>query len=160
MMARLPEFANLIVMRTVSKLGMAGLRLGYMSASAALLNEFDKVRPPYNINVLTAAAAEFLLDHLAVFDDQAARIRGQRTELMAKLQSIPGIHAFPSEANFILIRVPQASQIFNKLLEQQILVKNVGKMHALLVDCLRITVSTPEENQLFLDALKTALLNQ
>lgn len=82
MMARLPEFANLLVMRTVSKLGLAGIRLGYMAASAALLAEFEKVRPPYNINVLTEAAAQFMLEHVAVLDDQAAQLRGQR-ELLA-----------------------------------------------------------------------------
>jgi histidinol-phosphate aminotransferase len=157
MMARLPEFANLVVMRTVSKLGWAGLRLGYMSASGEILAEIEKVRPPYNINVLTAAAAEFLLDHLPLFDAQAQKICEQRSALMAELRSLPTVHVFPSEANFLLIRLPNSEQIFNKLLEHKILVKNVGKMHSLLTDCLRVTVSTPDENRLFIDALKAAL---
>ncbi len=157
MMARLPEFANLIVMRTVSKLGWAGLRLGYMSASGALLAEIDKVRPPYNINVLTAAAAEFLLDHMPVFDDQARQIREQRKTVCDALCQLEGVQVFPSMANFVLIRVPNSEQIFNKLLEHKILVKNVGKMHSLLSGCLRITISTPQENQLFLNALSDAL---
>jgi len=157
MMTRLPEFDNVIVMRTVSKQGMAGLRLGYMSGAPALLAELEKVRPPYNINVLTVAAAEFLLDHIAVFNQQAALICQQRSELTMALKQLPDVHVFPSEANFLLIRVPHSEQIFNKLLEQRILVKNVGKMHSLLVNCLRITVSTPEENQQFLTALTTAL---
>jgi histidinol-phosphate aminotransferase len=156
-MARLPEFANLIVMRTVSKLGLAGLRLGYMSASAEILTEIEKVRPPYNINVLTVAATEFLLNHLTLFDEQASKICAERSALISTLGKISSIHVFPSQANFVLIRVPDSEQIFNKLLEHKILVKNVGKMHSLLNNCLRVTVSTPEENQLFVDALKAAL---
>ena len=156
-MPRLPEFDNLIVMRTVSKLGLAGIRLGYMSGSQALLNEFEKVRPPYNINVLTEAAAEFMLQHVAVLDAQAAQLREQRTLLAATLRQLKGVEVFPSAANFLLIRVPQAEQVFANLLKQKILVKNVGKMHALLENCLRITVSTPVENALFLDALKASL---
>ena len=156
-MSRLAEFDNLIVMRTVSKLGLAGIRLGYMSGNKALLDEFEKVRPPYNINVLTEAAAEFMLQHVDVLDTQAAQLREQRSLLAASLQQIPDVEVFPSAANFLLIRVPQAEQVFANLLKQKILVKNVGKMHALLENCLRITVSTPVENALFLDALKASL---
>ena len=157
MMASLPDHPNLIVMRTVSKLGWAGLRLGYMSASDAILAEIEKVRPPYNINVLTAATAEFLLDHMQVFEEQARQIRAQRDLVCAQLEQLPSVQVFPSQANFVLIRVTNSEQIFNKLLEHKILVKNVGKMHSLLSDCLRVTVSTPEENQLFLSAFKDAL---
>lgn len=156
-MPRLAEFDNLLVMRTVSKLGLAGIRLGYMSGNQALLDEFEKVRPPYNINVLTEAATEFMLEHVAVLDLQAAQLREQRSLLAAALSRLPGVEVFPSAANFLLIRVPQAEQVFVKLLKQKILVKNVGKMHALLENCLRITVSTPEENSLFLDALSASL---
>ncbi|MES2069145.1 MAG: histidinol-phosphate transaminase [Pseudomonadota bacterium] len=156
-MPRLPEFANLVVMRTVSKLGLAGIRLGYMSGSAALMAEFEKVRPPYNINVLTQAAAEFVLQHAQVLDAQAAQLREQRSKLSAALAALPGVTVFPSAANFLLIRVPDAEQAFVKLLEHKILVKNVGKMHSLLENCLRITVSTPEENASLLDALAASL---
>lgn len=157
MMSRLPGFANLIVMRTVSKLGMAGLRLGYMSASDALLAELEKVRPPYNLNVLTEAAMVFLLDHMAIFNEQAKQICEQRRVLISELQKNPKIHVYPSEANFVLIRVPDAEQIFNKLSADKILVKNVSKMHDLLTNCLRVTVSTPAENKLFMDALYKVL---
>jgi histidinol-phosphate aminotransferase len=160
-MPRLAEFDNLVVMRTVSKLGLAGIRLGYMAASAALLAEFDKVRPPYNVNVLTQAAAEFVLDHAAVLDAQAASLRDERTALTAALSALPGIEVCPSAANFLLIRLQigkiNAADVFAALLERKVLVKNVGKMHPLLENCLRVTVSTPEENQLFLDALKASL---
>jgi histidinol-phosphate aminotransferase len=156
-MPRLAEFENLLVMRTVSKLGLAGIRLGYMSGSQALLDQFEKVRPPYNINVLTEAAAQFMLEHVDVLNQQAAQLREQRQLLSTALRSLPGVKVFPSAANFILIRVLDSEQVFAKLLKQKILVKNVGKMHALLGNCLRITVSTPEENVLFLDALKASL---
>lgn len=160
-MPRLAEFDNLVVMRTVSKLGLAGIRLGYMSASAALLAEFEKVRPPYNINVLTQAAAEFVLAHSDVLDAQAALLRDERSRVAALLADMPGVQVFPSAANFLLLRIDRpgldAAQVHARLLEQKVLVKNVGKMHALLHNCLRVTVSTPEENTLFLDALQTAL---
>jgi histidinol-phosphate aminotransferase len=155
-MSRLPEFPNLVLMRTVSKLGLAGIRLGYMSAHSALLTEVDKVRPPYNINVLTEATAEFLLDHIAVLDEQAAQIRAARSSLREKLQRM-GLEVFPSSANFLLVRMANAEQVFAKLQNSQILVKNVGRMHALLADCLRITVGSPEQNQALLQALQRAL---
>jgi histidinol-phosphate aminotransferase len=160
-MPRLPEFANLVVMRTVSKLGLAGIRLGYMSAGSELLAEFDKVRPPYNINVLTQAAAEFVLDHVDVLDEQAASLREERTRLAAALSVLPGVEVFPSAANFLLVRVvhekTNSNAVFSALLDRKILIKNVGKMHPLLENCLRITVSTPEENRLLLDAFMASL---
>lgn len=160
-MPRLAEFGNLVVMRTVSKLGLAGIRLGYMAASTNLLAEFDKVRPPYNVNVLTQAAAEFLLGHADILDAQAAALRDERTRLSAALTALPGIEVFPSAANFLLIRVRgtggSGANVFDRLLERKVLIKNVGKMHALLDNCLRVTISTPEENRLFLDALTASL---
>lgn len=160
-MPRLPEFDNLVVMRTVSKLGLAGIRLGYMSCSGALLAEFDKVRPPYNVNVLTQAAAEFVLDHVDVLDAQATSLRWERTKLIADLAALQGVEVFPSAANFLLIRVKNpaisADGVFSALLDRKVLIKNVGKMHPLLENCLRVTVSTPEENRIFLDAMKASL---
>ncbi|MGE5621899.1 MAG: histidinol-phosphate transaminase [Bacillota bacterium] len=160
-MPRLPEFGNMVVMRTVSKLGLAGIRLGYMSADAALLTEFDKVRPPYNVNVLTQAAAEFVLEHAEVLDAQAESLCAERAKLATALAALPGIEVFPSAANFLLLRVidekNNADSVFSALLGRKVLIKNVGKMHPLLENCLRVTVSTPEENRIFLDALKASL---
>ncbi len=156
-MSRLAEFDNLVVMRTVSKLGLAGIRLGYMAGNNALMNEFEKVRPPYNINVLTQAAAEFVLQRVEVLDAQAAALRAQRSQLAAALNAMSGVQVFPSAANFLLIRVANAEQVFVKLLNRKILVKNVGKMHTLLENCLRITVSTQEENDLFLAAFAASM---
>jgi len=156
-MGRLPEFPNLIVMRTLSKLGLAGIRLGYMSCAPALLEQFDKIRPPYNVNVLSQAAAEFCLDHIEVLNEQAALLRVERSKLLQALAELPGVKVFPSAANFILIRVPNADDAHAKLLSRKVLIKNVGRMHHVLANCLRITVSTPEENAIMLDGLKAAL---
>lgn len=160
-MPLLPQFPNLIVMRTLSKLGLAGLRLGYMAAGDGLLTEFDKVRPPYNINVLTQAAAEFLLDRIDILDAQASALRAERSRLQEALAALPGVEVYPSAANFLLMRLEsgryRADNVFAGLLEHKVLVKNIGKMHPLLNNCLRITVGTPDENRLFLDALKASL---
>ncbi|MBK4733789.1 histidinol-phosphate transaminase [Noviherbaspirillum pedocola] len=160
-MPRLPDFPNLVVMRTVSKLGLAGIRLGYMSASPGLLNEFEKVRPPYNINVLTQAAAEFVLDHADVLDAQAASLRAERERVVQALAGFDGVKTYPSAANFLLLRITapglDAATVHARLMQAGVLIKNVGKMHASLQNCLRVTVSTAEENTIFLNALQTAL---
>ncbi len=156
-MGRLPAFENLVVMRTLSKLGLAGIRLGYMSAAPGLLEQVEKVRPPYNVNVLTQVAAEFALDHIDVLNAQAASINAERGKLAAALSALPGVHVFPSAANFLLVRVPDSDSACAKLLAQKVLVKNLGKMHPVLANCLRVTVSTPDENSAFLNALKASL---
>lgn len=156
-MGRLPEFDNLVVMRTVSKLGLAGIRLGYLSAAPQLLAQLDKVRPPYNVNVLTQVAAEFALDHIDVLNAQAALLREARAALAAALAALPGVQVFPSAANFILIRVPNSDDAYAKLLSHKVLIKNMSKMHSVLSNCLRITVSTPEENAAFLAAFTASL---
>ena len=156
-MERVSQYPQLVVMRTVSKLGLAGIRLGYMTGSPELMAEFEKVRPPYNINVLTEAAACFVLQHSDVLEQQAAELRKQRSLLATALAQIPGVQVYPSAANFLLIRVADAEQVFSKLLQHRILVKNVGKMHSLLENCLRITVSSHEENTRFLAAFAASI---
>jgi histidinol-phosphate aminotransferase len=156
-MERLPEFPNMVVMRTLSKLGLAGIRLGYLAAAPALLEQFDKVRPPYNINVLTQVAAEFALDHLDVLNAQAASLNAARAELAAAMAALPGVTVYPSSANFITVRVPDADRTCAKLFAEKVMIKNLSKMHGLLTDCIRVTVSTPEENSVFLNALKASL---
>ena len=156
-MERLPRFPNLIVMRTLSKLGLAGIRLGYMAGAAPLLAQFEKVRPPYNVNVLTQVAAEFALDHIEVLDRQADLLNEERSRLAAALAELPGVTVFPSAANFISLRVPDADRVCTHLHGAKVLIKNLSKMHTLLANCIRVTVSTPEENAQFLNALKTSL---
>lgn len=156
-MDKLPQYPNLVVMRTLSKLGLAGIRLGYLAAAPALLAQFDKVRPPYNVNVLTQVAAEFALDHVEVLDEQAARLNEAREILAAALAALPGVTVFPSSANFITLRVPDAEKSCAKLFAERVLIKNLSRMHELLANCIRVTVSTPEENSVFLNALKASL---
>ena len=156
-MGRLPAFPNLVVMRTLSKLGLAGIRLGYLSGDAKLLEQFEKVRPPYNVNVLTQVAAEFALDHLDVLDSQAEMLNAERTRLAAELAALPGVEVFPSAANFISMRVPDAEKVCSELRTGKVLIKNLGKMDKMLTNCIRVTVSTPEENNAFLNALKASL---
>ena len=156
-MERLPEFENMVVMRTLSKLGLAGIRLGYMSGAPRLLEQFEKVRPPYNVNVLTQVAAEFALDHIDVLNRQAESINAERMRLAAELAALPGVEVFPSAANFLSLRVPDADKVCAHLHAEKVLIKNLSKMHKLLANCIRVTVSTPEENSIFLNALKAAL---
>ncbi len=157
MLPYLRDYPNLVVMRTVSKLGLAGIRLGYMTAARELLTEFDKVRPPYNVNVLTEAVAELAMDNIGVFNEQAKAIREERARLAGELAALPDVTVFPSQANIQLIRVKNADAVFDGLVAQRILIKNVSRQHPLLENCLRITVSTPEENDLFLAAFKACL---
>ena len=156
-MPRLPEFPNLIVMRTVSKLGLAGIRLGYLSAAGPWIDELEKVRPPYNVSVLTEATARFALEHLDVLDAQAERIRGDRATLSARLAALPGTEVFGSEANFVLVRVGDAPAVWRGLQANGVLVKDVGRMHPMLAGCLRITVGTPQENDALVEALARVL---
>lgn len=158
-MDRLPGYDNLLVMRTVSKLGLAGLRLGFLTGRPEWLNEFDKVRLPYNINELTQVSAELALRHLAVFEQQTAGLRVERSTLLDALDQIEGVTAYSSSANFILFRVPKgrAGEVFAGIKERGVLIKNMGASTGPLADCLRVTVGKPEENQAFLQALREAL---
>ena len=151
---RLPEFHNLAVLRTVSKLGLAGIRLGYLAARPEWVREFNKVRQAYNVNALTQAAALFILGRLEVLEEQAARIRSERENLAKELGKLAGVTVFPSAANFFLIRVPDAVRAFDGLLRQGVLVRN---LHPALENCLRVTVGTPDENRILLSALRETL---
>ncbi|HEX7218582.1 MAG TPA: histidinol-phosphate transaminase [Burkholderiales bacterium] len=153
-MPRLAEFDNLVVIRTVSKLGLAGIRLGYLVGRPEWVAELDKVRPPYNVSVLTQAAALFMLERLEVLEAQAARIRSDRTRLGESLKALKGVTVFPSEANFFLIRVPDAERAYQALKQQNVLVRNLNPG---IRNCLRVTVGTPEENRILLSALKESL---
>jgi histidinol-phosphate aminotransferase len=157
----LPELArhsNLLVMRTLSKLGLAGLRLGMLIGRPEWLSELDKLRLPYNVNVLTQKIAARVLQRYDVLEAQAAEICNGRARLLAGLQSLPGVRAFPSDANFILFRVPRADAVFAGLRARGVLIKNLSGSHQSLTDCLRVTVGTPDENSQFLSALQQSLL--
>lgn len=147
------RYPNVVVMRTLSKVGFAGLRFGYLFGHPAWIGEFDKVRPPYNVNVLTQASIEFVLHHYAEIAAQITGIIAEREKLIARLMQLSQCQVWPSQANFVLLRCPDAEQVFLALQEKKILVKNLHGSHPLLENCLRLTVSNPQENQQLLAAL-------
>jgi len=155
----LENYYNLLVMRTVSKLGLAGLRLGYIAGNPALIEQFNKIRLPYNINSLTQLSADFALSNKALFDEQTQKICAERTAVFKQLDALAGITVYPSAANFILFRTPEnrANDIFNTIKQQGVLIKNLNPQGGLLRDCLRVTIGKPEENAAFLAALRNAL---
>jgi len=152
---------HVVLMRTLSKFGLAGVRLGYMTGPAALIAQIDKVRPPYNISVLNYECALFALEHQDAFAVQAQEICAQRAILLGALRAMPGVKAWDSDANMVLVRFPgeddAAQKIFDGLKARGVLVKNVSKMHTLLARCLRLTVGTAEENARLIQALQEVL---
>ncbi|HUL97297.1 MAG TPA: histidinol-phosphate transaminase [Usitatibacter sp.] len=148
---------NLLLVRTVSKLGLAGLRVGVGIATREWIQELEKLRMPYNVNVLSAAAADLLLAHRDVFEAQTRAIVAQRERLEASLDALARVKRFASAANFVLVRVPDAPATFEGLRQRGILVKNLHGSHPLLAHCLRLTVGTTDENTRMLDALSRAL---
>ena len=151
------NYPNAVLMRTVSKLGLAGLRLGILIGRSAWLQQFDKLRLPFNINVLTQAAATFAMQHYGAFLQQAEILNAERTRLAKALDKISGLKRFPSEANFILVRVPDADKTFKALLSRKILIKNTSRTHALMANTLRLTVGTPAENDALIAALRESV---
>lgn len=158
-MAGLGEYDNLLVMRTVSKLGLAGLRLGYIAGNPGIIEQLNKIRLPYNINSLTQLSADFALSHQNLFDQQTQQICRERARVFAQLNELTGISVYPSSANFILFRTAKglADLIYSDIKKQGVLIKNLSPQGGLLCDCLRVTIGTREENTAFLSALKTSL---
>jgi histidinol-phosphate aminotransferase len=154
---RLVRHEHVLLMRTMSKFGLAGVRIGYLIGRARLIAELDKLRPPFNISVLNCEAALFALEHVDEYARQAQTIRAERARLFDALKALPGVTPFPSEANMILARVPDAKRVFEGMKARGVLVKNVSALHPLLQDCLRITIGTPDENPQTLAALRGAL---
>ena len=154
---RMARHGHVLLMRTLSKFGLAGARLGYLMGPQALVEQVDKVRPPYNVSVLNCECALFALEHEAVFAAQALEIREQRAVLSTALADLPGVRAYPSDANMILLRMPDALRCFVGLKQRKVLVKNVSTLHPLLANCLRLTVGTVDENRLLLAALQESL---
>ena len=151
------EHSHVLLLRTLSKFGLAGVRLGYMIGPRELIAQVDKVRPPYNISVLNYECALFALEHAEVFAAQAVELRQQRTRLLAALRAMSAVQAWDSDANMVLIRVEDAQKTFDGLKARGVLVKNVSKMHPLLAQCLRVTVGTATENTQLLAALQESL---
>jgi len=145
----LEKYDHVLVMRTLSKVGLAGLRLGLIIGRNEWLAELDKIRLPYNINMLTQASALFALENFDMLVMQTEQLRVDRLLLMKDLAAIDGVTVFPSEANFVLIRTPNglARTWFEALKEKGILIKCLDGGHPLLNHCLRITVGTTEQNE-------------
>ena len=153
----LAYYPNLLVMRTFSKLGMAGLRLGFLAGNTVWLAQLEKLRLPYNIGVLTQLVAEKLLQHHDILLQQAEQIKQNRTWLYERLVGTVDVRAYPSEANFILFHVAYATQVFEGLKQRGVLIKNMNGAHTALADCLRVTVGKQEENELFIRALQESI---
>ena len=156
-MQRLAAHPHVLVMRTLSKFGLAGVRLGYLCGAAALIDEVDKVRPPYNVSSLNAEATLFALDHADEYERQATLLRSERERLLAALRTMPGVLPFPSDANMVLVRVPDSKAAFEGMKAHGVLVKHIAGLHPLLANCLRLTVGTPDENDLMINALQASL---
>jgi histidinol-phosphate aminotransferase len=154
---RIAGHEHVLVLRTLSKFGLAGVRVGYLCGQAALIGEIDKVRPPYNVSALNAEAALFALDHADEYARQAALLCAERGRLQAALREMPRVHAYPSEANMILVRVPDSKRVFEGMKSRGVLVKHIAGLHPLLANCLRLTVGMPEENELMMLALRDSL---
>jgi len=154
---RLTRHGHVLLMRTLSKFGLAGVRIGYLIGPDAIVTQVDKVRPPYNVSVLNCEAALFALEHAQVFEEQAALLRRERGRLLERLGRFSGVKTWPSDANMILVRVPDARKAFEGMKARGVLVKNVSTMHPLLANCLRLTVGTAEENDQMLAALQASL---
>lgn len=156
-MSRVADYPNLMVMRTVSKLGLAGIRLGYAVAQPQWIEQFEKLRPPYNVSVLTQAVADRTLAHLDVLHAQAEQIKAERAKLFAALRALSTVESFPSVANFILIRVPDADKTYAAMQARGVLVRNLHGGHPLLHQCLRLTVGTAAENESMIAALVASI---
>jgi len=152
----LDKYQNLLVMRTFSKTGLAGLRLGYLLGNSSILKEIDKIRLPYNINILTQSLAECALDYYDLFLEQSKKIISSREKLIKVLSMNESLKIFPSEANFITLRFKNfsADEAYKQLKEQGVLVKLLNGGHPLLSNCLRLTVGTEEENAILISALE------
>ncbi|HSW08808.1 histidinol-phosphate transaminase [Aquabacterium sp.] len=154
---RLQRHEHVLLLRTMSKFGLAGVRIGALIGRSALIADLGKLRPPFNISVLNCEAALFALEHADEYARQASVIRSERALLQAGLQALPGVQPFPSEANMILVRVPDAKRAHLGMKTRGVLVRNVSAMHPLLLNCLRITVGRPDENLMTLAALQQSL---
>lgn len=154
-LSELPHHRNMIILRTLSKIGLAGLRIGILAAAEDVVEELNKVRLPYNINTLSQAAASIVLRHRDILDSQISLLISERERLYNGLSAIPGVKVYRSETNFILIRTDKdATAIYKRLKEAGILIKDLNSP-GLLRNCLRITVGTPAENDEFLSAFRT-----
>lgn len=151
---RLSEFPNVVLMRTLSKIGLAGIRLGYAIGAPEWINEFNKVRGPFNVGVLQQVATEVMLKHFHVLKGHAKLMVQERDRLFEALKAMPNVTPFPSAANFVLARFADSAAVFEALKARGILVRNLSALHPLMQNTLRLSAGTPEENSQLIDALR------
>ena len=159
MMSYLGEHDNMLILRTLSKSGFAGLRLGFLAGAAEWIKEFEKLRLPYNVGVLTNASVVFALENWRMIDAQNEVTLAERQRMLDELQAVDAISAYPSRANFITVRLlsMDGEAIYKKLIDHGILVKNLHGYHPVLENCLRFTIGQPDENDALLAALREIL---
>ena len=156
----LDEYENLLILHTFSKAyRCAGIRLGYFLGNSNVISEFKKVRQPYSVDAISQIVGEEVVRNRELFDESIEQTRVERDRLIAALSQLDKVTVYPSEANFVMLKLPFAMSVWSNLDEKHsVLVRNVsGENH--LAGCLRVTVGTPEENDRFLDALTEELGN-
>ncbi|MDO9028753.1 MAG: aminotransferase class I/II-fold pyridoxal phosphate-dependent enzyme [Candidatus Roizmanbacteria bacterium] len=146
----LKDYKNLVILRTLSKIGLAGLRTGFLAADEEIINEVNKVRLPFNLNSVSQAVAIEALKDKKTINSYIKLIISERGRLLNELAKINGIKPYPSEANFILFRVENPDKVYKGLLKKGVLVRN---MKGVVEGCLRVTIGTPKENTIFLKIL-------
>ncbi len=152
----LNEYPNLVVLQTLSKAwGLAAIRLGMCFASEEIVRVLNKIKPPYNISLLSQEAAEKALQNESLKNDWVAEILIERSKLTQQLHEIKIVKkVYPSDANFVLVKIENARMIYNKLVSRGVIVRDRSSI-ILCDDCLRITVGTPEENKLLIKELNS-----
>lgn len=154
---QLRKYPNMILLRTLSKIGFAGLRIGVLTAAPEIVEELNKIRLPYNINSLSQAMGVAALQHQKILDNQIAVLVAERNKLYQALLKTPGVTPFPSETNFLLLWIEKdATAVFQTLRKRGILVKNLDRPGP-LKSCLRVTIGTPAQNREFLKNLNSIL---
>ncbi len=146
------NYENILVLRTLSKAGLAGLRFGFLVGHPTWLNQMNKIRLPYNINSLTQVSLEFFLNHYHVLLEQADQIIDERNNLFTQLSNIQSLKVYPSDANFILFKLLNDSSdlVFEALLKNKILIKKFSQSQSYLLNCLRVSIGKPAENKAFM----------
>ena len=153
-LSEISSYPNMVLLRTVSKIGFAGLRLGLLIGNPETIHHLNKLRLPYNINTLTQVSANFLLKEKDRIAENAQVIIDQRERLFGELKAIQALTVYPSDANFLLVKTPDANALFGFLKDNGVLIKNFAT-HPHLANCVRVTVSTATENNVLLEQLKS-----
>lgn len=150
----LPRFRNLVLLRTLSKAyRLAALRIGYLLGEREVLSMVERGRPPHSIDLFSQIAGEALFDERETVRREIERTVRERERMERALAPLPGVRAFPSDSNFLLMRVPDEGKLFRTFLRQGILVRRLGASTGRLKNCLRVTIGTPEENKAVLEAV-------